>query len=130
MFNELKRITMNIQNSHSNSQMTHSNQATRLNKFYWSAALACTAVIGSILPVEAASFNFTHAPGTTLDQMTDHEMAGHCWSNFLANNISHNIFIDPANALSKNVIGSLTSEVIQADLFDFLHSLWTGNGYS
>ncbi len=84
---------MNLYKSDNNSQPTHSNQATSLSKFYWSAALACAAIISSILPAEATSVNFTHVPETT----------------------------------SKNVIGSLTSEVIQEDVSQMIgnfSSLW------
>ncbi len=105
---------MNNQKSHINSQPTHSRLATSLGKFYWSAALACTAVIGSILPAEAASFNFTYAPGTTLDQMIGYEMAGQYWSNYLANDVTLNFFIEPTNALPTNVIGGSIPGVVQA----------------
>ncbi|MBR8834839.1 MAG: NF038122 family metalloprotease [Stigonema ocellatum SAG 48.90 = DSM 106950] len=106
---------MIIQKSHINSQRTHSRLATSVGKFYWSAALACSAVIGSILPAEAASFNFTYAPGTTLDQMIGYEMAGQYWSNYLANDVTLNFFIEPTNALPKNVIGGSIPGVVQAN---------------
>jgi len=120
---------MNLPKNHINSQQTHSRQATSRGKFYWSAALACATVIGSILPAEAASFDFTHAPGTTLDPMIGYEMAGKYGSNDLANNVSHDILIDLTNALSKNVVGGSTSGVVQADLTDIIRALWDGTGY-
>ncbi len=130
VFTQSKKIVMNLQKSHSNSQMTHSNQPTSLSKFYWSAALACTAVIGSILPVKAASVNFMYAPVATVDQIIGHEMTEKYWSKHLAHESSHNILIEPTNALSKNMIGNSTSEVIQATLLDFIHQLWSANSYS
>jgi hypothetical protein len=75
------------------------------HKFHLSALLASMAVIGSTAPAKAAGFNFTYAPGTTLNQMLGYEMAGKYWSNYLADNVTLNIFIEPTNMLPTNVIG-------------------------
>jgi len=116
---------MNLRKNHIDSQPTHSRQATSLGKFYCSAALASAAVIGSILPAEAASFNFTHAPGTTLDPMIGYEMAGKYGSNDLAKNVSHEIFIEPTNAFSKNVIeGSTSGANLVQVITSLISSLW------
>ena len=106
---------MNNHKSPINSQPIHSRLATRLGKFYWSAGLACTTVIGSILPAEAVTFNFTYAPGTTVDQMIGYEMAGQYWSNYLGNDdVTLNILIEPTNTLPTNVIGGAVPGVVQA----------------
>lgn len=56
-------------------------------------------------PAQALQFNFTYAPGTTLDQMLGYEMAGRYWSNYLADDVTVNIFIESTNILPTNVIG-------------------------
>jgi hypothetical protein len=50
-------------------------------------------------------FNFEYAPGVTLDQMMGFEMAGQFWSEYLADNVSINIFVEMTDTLPENVIG-------------------------
>ncbi len=50
-------------------------------------------------------FNFTYAPGTSLEQMIGFEMAGEFWSQQLADNVSINIFVEMTDYLPENVIG-------------------------
>ena len=50
-------------------------------------------------------FNFTYAPGVSLDQMIGFEMAGEFWSQHLADDVSINIFVEMTDYLPENVIG-------------------------
>jgi hypothetical protein len=86
--------------------LNHHNKIPRRHPFHWPAAfLTSIAVIASSQSAKAASFNFTYAPGTTLEQMLGYEMAGKYWSNYLADDVTLNIFIEPTNMLPTNVIG-------------------------
>ncbi|MBD2436315.1 NF038122 family metalloprotease [Nostoc sp. FACHB-110] len=75
-----------------------------LGKIIPSLALASSVIIGNS-SAQALQFNFTYAPGTSLDQMLGYEMAGKYWSNYLSDDVTLNIFIEPTNMLPKNVIG-------------------------
>lgn len=44
-------------------------------------------------------FNFTYAPGVSLDQMIGIEMAGEFWSQHLADDVSINIFVEMTDYL-------------------------------
>ncbi|MCG8367167.1 MAG: NF038122 family metalloprotease [Pseudanabaenales cyanobacterium] len=74
-------------------------------KWCWSAAIAFAAFLGSKLPAQAANFNFTYAPGTSLEQMLGFEMAGMYWANYLADDVTINLFIETTDLLPENVIG-------------------------
>ena len=50
-------------------------------------------------------FNFTYAPGVSLEQMIGFEMAGEFWSQHLDDNASINIFVEMTDYLPENVIG-------------------------
>ena len=50
-------------------------------------------------------FNFEYAPGTTLEQMIGFEMAGQFWSEYLADNVTLNIFVEMTDTLPENVVG-------------------------
>ena len=56
--------------------------------------IALAAVLSRAAPVEAASFNFTYAPGTTLEQMLGFEVAANVWSNFLVDDVEVNLFVE------------------------------------
>ncbi|MBD2252652.1 NF038122 family metalloprotease [Nostoc parmelioides] len=66
--------------------------------------LAASMVVSNT-SAQALQFNFTYAPGTTLNQMLGYEMAGRYWSNHLSDDVTVNIFIEPTNMLPTNVIG-------------------------
>lgn len=53
----------------------------------------------------ATQFDFTYAPGVSLDQMIGFEMAGEFWSQHLGDNISINIFVEITDKLPENVLG-------------------------
>lgn len=74
-------------------------------RLLWSTALSFAALIGSSPAVQAAGFNFTYAPGTTLEQMTGFEMAGNIWSSYLTDDVTINIYVETTNLLPENVIG-------------------------
>ncbi|UKO96582.1 NF038122 family metalloprotease [Nostoc sp. UHCC 0870] len=67
--------------------------------------LASSMVMSVGSSAQALQFNFTYAPGTTLNQMLGYEMAGRYWSNYLADDVTLNIFIEPTSMLPTNVIG-------------------------
>ena len=77
----------------------------RPRKLYWSAAISFLALIGRAPAVQAANFNFTYAPGTSLEQMLGFEMAGMYWSNYLDDDVTINLFIETTDQLPENVIG-------------------------
>ena len=51
-------------------------------------------------------FNFTYAPGVSLEQMIGFEMAGEFWSQHLADHATINIFVEMTDYLPENVIGA------------------------
>jgi hypothetical protein len=67
--------------------------------------LATGAVISSSPSAQAANFNFSYAPGTSLEQMLGFEMAGSVWSNYLTDNATINIYVETTDRLPKDVIG-------------------------
>ena len=56
--------------------------------------IALAALLSQPAPVEAASFNFTYAPGTTLEQMLGFEVAANVWSSFLVDDVEVNLFVE------------------------------------
>lgn len=52
-----------------------------------------------------ATFNFTYAPGTTLQQMIGFEMAGRIWDAHLNDPITVNIHVGVSSSLPGNAIG-------------------------
>ncbi|GAP94725.1 hypothetical protein [Leptolyngbya sp. NIES-2104] len=52
-----------------------------------------------------ATFNFTYAPGTTLQQMIGFEMAGRIWDAYLTDPITVNIYVGVSSSLPGNAIG-------------------------
>ena len=51
------------------------------------------------------NFNFSYAPGTSLQQMVGFETAGRVWSSLLSDNVTVNVYAGISNGLSSNVIG-------------------------
>jgi PEP-CTERM motif len=87
------------------------------------STLTFVLAIASAFPAKAAEFNFTYAPGTTLDQMMGYEMAGKYWSNYLADDVTLNIFIEGTNKLPQDVIGGGLPGVTSVNFSDFRQSL-------
>ncbi len=50
-------------------------------------------------------FDFSYAPGTSLDQIIGFETAGALWSSYLGDNTTINIYVETTNQLPPNVIG-------------------------
>jgi hypothetical protein len=76
--------------------------------------LASIAVINSQSNAQAVEFNFSYAPGTTLEQAIGFEMAGGLWADRLTDDVSVNIYVETIDNLSDNTIaGSLPA--IQAE---------------
>ncbi len=88
-----------------------------------SFAFAFGAILASTAPAKALDFNFTYAPGTTIDQMIGYEMAGKYWSNYLADDVTLNIFIESTNMLPKNVIGGALPGITTQNFQQFRQSL-------
>jgi Ca2+-binding RTX toxin-like protein len=57
------------------------------------------------------AFNFSYAPGTTLEQMTGFEMAGRIWSTYLTDNATINLHVEMTDRLDKNVLGGAIPKV-------------------
>jgi hypothetical protein len=92
-------------------------------KLITSFTLAGSVVVGASSSAQALQFNFTHAPGTTLEQMLGYEMAGRYWSNYLADDVTLNIFIEPTNNLPTNVIGGAIPGVTSQKFSDVYERL-------
>jgi hypothetical protein len=60
------------------------------------------------------NFNFTYAPGTTLEQMVAFETAGRFWATQLTDNVTVNIYVEPTDTLPAGVAGGALMGV-QAD---------------
>lgn len=70
------------------------------------------------------TFNFTYAPGTTLNQIIGFEVAGRIWSQFLSDPVTVNIHVQMTDSLPTNVIGgSLPKVVSQYKFKDFREKL-------
>jgi hypothetical protein len=67
--------------------------------------LATSAVISSSTSAQAVKFNFSYAPGTSLEQILCFEIAGSVWSNYLADNVTINIYVEMTDKLPSGVIG-------------------------
>ncbi len=93
---------------------------TRPHKLCWSAAIAFAALLGGKLPAQAANFNFTYAPDTTLEQMLSFEMAGLYWSNYLADDVTINLLIETTDHLPDNVIGGALPGLKSKQKFEHL----------
>ena len=86
----------------------------------WPVAIALTSLIGGQSTAEAATFDFTYAPGTSLEQMLGFEMAGLLWSDHLADDAVVNIFVETTDLLPDKVIGgSLPGILPEQSYFKF-----------
>ena len=52
-----------------------------------------------------ADINLSYAPGTSLDQMINFEVAGAIWGSLLGDDVDVNIYVEGTNTLAPNVIG-------------------------
>ena len=51
-------------------------------------------------------FDFTYAPGTSMEQIIGFEMAGEIWSSYLNDNVSVNIYVESTDQLPEEVVGA------------------------
>ena len=70
-----------------------------------SVVLASSAVITSNSAAQAVQFDFSYAPGTSLEQRLAFEMAGNIWSSYLTDNMTVEIHVEMTDLLPDNVIG-------------------------
>ncbi|MBE9041308.1 PEP-CTERM sorting domain-containing protein [Oscillatoriales cyanobacterium LEGE 11467] len=95
-----KQLTSTLRKQHAQTdylQTLHHRYRNRLTKLVKTApklAIALTALLSEPAPVQAASFDFTYAPGTTLEQMLGFEVAANVWSNFLVDDANVNLFVE------------------------------------
>jgi hypothetical protein len=80
--------------------------------------LASIAVINSQGNAQAVDFNFSYAPGTTLEQAIGFEMAGGLWADRLSDDISVNIYVETIDNLSENTIGGSLPAIQAKQRFD------------
>lgn len=80
-------------------------QKTNSIKSFVPLLLASVAVLTNSSVAKAVNFNFTYAPGTTLEQRVGFEMAGQIWSSYLTDDFTTNIYVETTNQLPENVIG-------------------------
>lgn len=78
---------------------------------YWKSltpfALACAALVSSQASAKAAQIDFSYSPGTSWEQILGMEIAGAIWSDYLADDVTVNLYVQTASPdeLPKNVIG-------------------------
>src|SRR5579883_923668 len=92
------------------------------------------------------NFNFSYAPGTSVQQMTGFEMAGRIWSSYLTDNTTLNLYVGVSSSLPGNVIGgalpgvrasqsyasiraALRSDITSLDDQTAVNNLWIGNNF-
>ncbi|MCU0534766.1 MAG: NF038122 family metalloprotease [Hydrococcus sp. Prado102] len=68
-------------------------------------ALASAVVINSGSSAQAVEFNFSYAPGTTLEQAIGIEIAGGIWASHLSDNVTINFYVQTASDLPETVVG-------------------------
>jgi hypothetical protein len=81
-------------------------------------ALASTVAVGSSTSAQALQFNFSYAPGTTLEQMVGFEMAGGMWTNNLGDDIGVNIHVEMSNSFSGKTIGGSLPGIVAQQRFE------------
>lgn len=74
-------------------------------KNFSAIALASAVVISSNSSARAVQFNFSYAPGTTLEQAIGMEIAGGIWASHLKDDVAINFYVQTASDLPSTVIG-------------------------
>ncbi|RMF28185.1 MAG: hypothetical protein D6756_00615 [Cyanobacteria bacterium J083] len=67
--------------------------------------IAVSGICGTTTNANALTFDFSYAPGTTLEQMIGFETAGQIWSSYLEDDVTVRIHVEMSNTLPENVIG-------------------------
>ncbi|NJP09689.1 MAG: hypothetical protein HC866_09540 [Leptolyngbyaceae cyanobacterium RU_5_1] len=91
--------------SPSNSSPTSLNRPQGIYKWLTPLMLASAVLFSSHATTQAASLNFSYAPGTSLNQIIGFEMAGGIWSRHLADPVTVNLYVQTTNDLPSGVIG-------------------------
>ncbi len=53
----------------------------------------------------STQFNFTYAPGVSVEEIMGFEAAGQFWSQYLADDVGINIYVEMTDSLAENVLG-------------------------
>ncbi len=89
-----------------------------------SLPLAIAAVLGSLTPAQAFTFNFTYQPGFTQQQIEAVELAGNIWSSYLTDNVSVNLHLEMTNGmLPTNTLGGATPAIVKMNYDKFKEGL-------
>jgi hypothetical protein len=70
-------------------------------------------------------FDFSFAPGTSLEQIIGFEMAGEIWSHYLKDDVTLNIYVETTSQLPENVIGGALPGIMANQLFTTFQSKLT-----
>lgn len=95
-------------------------KSSLINLIQWLVpfSVASTAIAVTSTSAQALQFNFSYAPGTTLEQMIGFEIAGGVWNANLADPVSVNIYVEMTNELPTNVIGGALPGVRSQQAYD------------
>ena len=86
--------------------------------------LAVIGLLGSHVPAQAITFNFTYQPGITQQQIEAVELAGNIWSTYLTDNVTANIHFEmTSGVLDNNVLGGATPAIIKMNYDKFKDGL-------
>jgi hypothetical protein len=95
----------------------YSNQIAWL-KGVTQVAVGSIAILSTTSAAQALNFNFSYAPGTSLEQMLAFEMAGNIWSSYITDDATLNIHIEMTGDLPEDVIGGALPGVEAQYKFD------------
>ncbi|MBD2354225.1 PEP-CTERM sorting domain-containing protein [Tolypothrix sp. FACHB-123] len=92
---------------------------------------AVSGVIGSSIPAQAVSFNFTYDTGVTTQQKEAFEFAGRYWSEYLSDDATINLHIDfAANSKMSRQVNGVTQTALAGAIPYFLNptvnDVWGG----
>jgi hypothetical protein len=93
-------------------------------------ALASAVVVSNSSSARAVQFNFSYAPGTTLEQAIGMEMAGGIWANHLKDNVAINFYVQTANDLPSTVIGGALPGLEAQYKYKYFHSSFSSDATS
>lgn len=86
--------------------------------------LALAAVIGTGLPAQAVTFNFTYQPGIAPQQIESVELAGNIWSSYLKDtNLVVNVHFEMSTGVLKGKLGGATPAIKKINYDKFKEGL-------
>ena len=103
-----------------NSSATSLNRSQSISKLLAPLMLASAAIFHHQAVAQAANFNFSYAPGTSLNQMIGFEIAGGIWSRHLADPVTINLYVQTTNDLPSGVIGGALPGVLARQRYESL----------